>query len=140
MLTYAKDIIVRFEDADPAGVIFYPRTLALAHSVVEEMIRHCGPGWHAWFASQTNAAPVRRAEVDFLLPMRAGEEFTARAAVSKLGASSVEFVVTFADARGKTAARISTVHVFIDKATRKPVPLTPAIRKALQGKGNKEQA
>ena len=139
MLNYAKDIIVRFEDADPAGVIFYPRALALAHSVVEEMIRQSGPGWHAWFASPVNAAPVRRAEVDFLLPMRAGEAFTARAAVAKLGASSVEFVVTFSDARGRTAAKISTVHVFIDKATRKPTPLTPAIRQALKGKGSNQE-
>lgn len=139
MLSYAKDIILRFEDADPAGVIFYPRALALAHAVVEDMIRNSAIGWDAWFASHINAAPVRRAEVDFLLPMRAGETFTARAAVAKLGASSVEFVVTFADARGKTAARISTVHVFIDKATRKPTPFMPVIRRVLQGKGNKDE-
>lgn len=131
MLVHEEKTTIRFEDADPAGIVFYPRAIALAHGVVENLIRHSSIGWHAWFASPDHAAPLRHAAADFLLPMRAGETFTARAAVEKIGDTSVTFHVAFVSAAGETAARIRTVHVMIDKATGKPVRLTEEIRSAL---------
>lgn len=131
MRTHEETVTVCFADADPAGVVFYPRAIALAHSVVENLVRHSDIGWRAWFASPDHAAPLRRAEADFLLPMRAGEIFTARAKVEKIGNSSLTFLVEFTNAAGEIAARIRTAHVMIDKATGKPVRITDEIRAAL---------
>ncbi|MBU3665142.1 MAG: acyl-CoA thioesterase [Chthoniobacterales bacterium] len=133
MLRYDTEITVRFEDADPAGVVFYPRALALAHAAVEEMIRRSALGWEEWFASKTHAAPLRRAEADFFLPMRAGERFTARASVEKIGDTSVEFSVAFANSRDEVAAKIRTVHVLVDSSTGRPKPLADAMRAAFAG-------
>ncbi len=130
MLSAELPLTIRFEDADPAGVVFYPRALALAHGAVEELIRQSALGWDAWFASDTHAAPLRRAEADFFLPMKPGQKMTLRAAVEKTGTTSVAFAVDFHDQAGHLAARIRTVHVLIDKATGHPVPLTPKLRKA----------
>ena len=124
-------VTIRFEDADPAGVIFYPRALALAHAVVENLIRSSPLGWNGWFAAPHQAAPLRRAEADFLQPMKVGEEFAARASVESLGHTSATFLVEFSDRSGRTAARIRTVHVLIDKRTGQPAPLTEEIRAAL---------
>jgi len=131
MRVHEQKITIRFADADPAGVVFYPRAIALAHSVVEDLIRHSPLGWEAWFASPTHAAPLRHAEADFLRPMKPGEIFTARAAVEKLGSTSVTFLVEFLDPAGRIAARIRTVHVLIDKESCTPVPLTGEILSAL---------
>ena len=131
MRTHEEAITIGFADTDPAGIVFYPRAIALAHGVVENLIRHSGIGWHAWFTSPVQAAPLRHAEADFLLPMRAGETFTARASVEKIGDTSVTFLVTFANTAGETAARIRTVHVMIDKTTGKPIRITEDIRAAL---------
>ena len=61
MFSHQDTVTIRFEDADPAGVVFYPRAIALAHAAVENLIR-CSPlGLEAWFASPTHAAPLRRA-------------------------------------------------------------------------------
>ena len=130
MLTWETTVTIRFEDADPAGVVFYPRAIALAHGVVEDMIGQSAIGWDAWFASPTHAAPLRKAEAEFLRPMRPGERFTARAVVEKLGATSVTFLVEFRDGHGRTAAAVRTVHVLIDRATGRPAPLPPEIRAA----------
>jgi len=130
MRSHEESITIRFDDADPAGVVFYPRAIALAHSVVENLIRRSALGWHAWFASPTHAAPLRRAEADFFLPMRPAETFTARAAVEKLGNTSVTFLVEFTDATNRLAASIRTTHVLIDKATGRAIPLTNDIRTA----------
>jgi 4-hydroxybenzoyl-CoA thioesterase len=130
MRSHQESVTIRFDDADPAGVIFYPRALGLAHAVVENLVRHSPLGWEAWFSSPTHAAPLRRAEADFLLPMRPGETFQAIATVEKIGNTSVTFVVEFRDNNGHPAARVRTTHVLITKANGRPVPLTAAIREA----------
>ena len=70
MLSARQPITIRFEDADPAGVVFYPRAIALAHAAVEDLLRRSALGWGAWFASPHYAAPLRRADADFFLPMK----------------------------------------------------------------------
>jgi acyl-CoA thioesterase FadM len=130
MLCHQESATLRFDDADPAGVVFYPRAIALAHAVVENLIRHSPLGWEGWFASPTHAAPLRHAEADFLLPMRPAETFIAHASVEKLGSTSVTFLAEFINAAGETAARIRTTHVLVDKATGRAMPLTTAIRSA----------
>lgn len=131
MLSARQTIIIRFEDADPAGVVFYPRAIALAHAAVEDLLRRSALGWDAWFASPHYAAPLRRAEADFFLPMKPGQSFEVCASVEKAGTSSVTFLVEFLEAAGNTAARVRTVHVLVDKTSGRPLPLTAEIRAAL---------
>lgn len=121
---------MRFEDADPAGLVFYPRALALAHAAVEEMIRRSPLGWSGWFASPEHAAPLRHAEAEFLLPLRAGEPVRACACVAELGRTSVTFAVDLENSQGATAARVRTTHVLVRRATGEKLELTPAIRAA----------
>ena len=131
MAVFRTTVTIRFEDADPAGIVFYPRAIALAHGVVEDLLRQTELGWLGWFDHHNLAAPVRHAEADFLAPMRAGEVLEARARVEKLGETSATFVVEFEGGDGTLRARVRTVHVLVDRATGKPVPLTPEIRGAL---------
>ena len=131
MASFETNVTIRFEDADPAGIVFYPRAIALAHGVIEDLIRQTELGWHGWFENHGLAAPVRHAEADFLAPMRAGETLRARACVEKLGDTSGTFMVEFRGNDGETRARIRTVHVLVDRSTGKPVPMTPEIRAAL---------
>lgn len=130
MLAHEQPVTIRFGDADPAGAVFYPRAIELAHGAVEELIRSSALGWAAWFASPVHVAPLRRAEADFLLPMRAGETFTARASVHGTGETSATFLVEFLAADGRAAARVRTVHVLVDKRTGRAMPLTDEIRRA----------
>ncbi len=130
MRTHEENVTVRFEDADPAGLVFYPRAIAMAHAVIEEMIARSPLGWACWFASPSHAAPVRKVDAEFLRPMRAGESFQARAAVERIGSTSVTFLVEFGDADAPRA-RIRWVQVLIDKATGRPVPVPSAVREAL---------
>jgi len=132
MAAYETKVIIRFEDADPAGIVFYPRAIALAHSVVEDLIRQTQLGWHGWFENHGLAAPVRHAEADFVQPMRAGETLLARAWVDQLGETSGTFAVEFSGQENDLRARIRTVHVLIDRGTKNPVALTPEVRQALE--------
>lgn len=134
MAACEEKIHISFGDADPAGVVFYPRALALAHQAVENFVRRAAIGWEAWFSSPVHAAPLRRAEADFLLPIRPGQILTTRTSVEKLGTSSVTFHVDFVDDAGRTAAVVRTTHVLVEKATGQRVPLSDEIRAAFQPK------
>ncbi len=136
MRTFQTQKTLAFGDADAAGVVFYPRLLALAHEAVEELVRHSPCGWEAWFASARHAAPIRRAEADFFLPMRPGETFDVRAAVEETGGSSVIFTVGFLDSAGRCAARVRTVHVFIARPSGERMSVPEDIRAALGGGSN----
>jgi 1,4-dihydroxy-2-naphthoyl-CoA hydrolase len=133
MRSHEEQVTIPFGDADPAGVIFYPRTLALAHHAVENLIRHSPLGWEKWFASPTHAAPIRHAEAEFLRPLAVGETFTLRAIVDKIGETSVTFSADFINAAGQVAARVRTVHVLVDKTSGQPTPLTKEMRHAFEG-------
>lgn len=132
MAAFETSMTIRFEDADPAGIVFYPRAIALAHSVVEDLIRETELGWEGWFGSRDLAVPVRHAEADFLQPMHPGEKLQARAWVEKCGDTSVTFVVEIADGKCGLCARIRTVHVLVDRKTKQPIPLTSELRRALE--------
>ena len=132
MASFETNITIRFEDADPAGIVFYPRAIALAHGVIEDLIRQTELGWHGWFENHGLAAPVRHAEADFFAPMRAGETLRARAWVEKLGETSGTFLVEFRGSEGEMRARIRTVHVLVDRNTKQPLALTPEVRRTLE--------
>lgn len=129
----AEQVVIAFGDADPAGIVFYPRLIGLAHNMVENLIRESPLGWSTWFASPDHAAPVRKVEADFLLPLAAGTAFNAQAKVEKVGETSVTFLVEFRDDRDTVAARVRTVHVLVDKATGKPTALSEAMRRVFSG-------
>ena len=131
MVAFQTTVTIRFEDADPAGIVFYPRAIALAHGVVEDLIRQTDLGWHGWFDHHGLAAPVRHAEADFFAPMRAGETLNARAWVQNVGTTSGTFAVEFSSKDGVLRASIRTVHVLVDRASGMPVQLTTEIREAL---------
>jgi len=132
MAAFEAQLTIRFADADPAGVVFYPRAIALAHGVIEDLVRQSEIGWHGWFDNPGLAVPVRRVEADFLAPIHAGETLGVRAWVEKLGETAAHFAVEFIGSGGEIRARIRTVHVIVDLKSKKPVPMTPEQRKALQ--------
>jgi acyl-CoA thioester hydrolase len=53
--------------------------------------------------------------------------------VARLGNSSVRYEVgIFRNEEGETAAKGHFVHVYVDRASRRPAPLPPALREALE--------
>ena len=133
MFAKSARVKINFSDCDPAGVIFYPRAMAIAHDAVEAMIADSKLGHRAWFASDQYAAPLRRAELDFFHPLHPGDNLTLLARVEKIGRTSVTFVVDFHDDSARIAATVRTVHVLIDKSTGQPAELIPAMLAAFAG-------
>lgn len=69
----------------------------------------------------------------FTAPLAFPEPVAAGLAVDKLGTSSVTYVIgLFADGGAEAAAVGHFVHVFVDRQSRRPVPIPAPIREALE--------
>ena len=74
-----------------------------------------------------------RSECDYLSPLTYPGDVDVGVAIAKIGNSSVTYkTALFQPGSDQPAAIGSMVHVFVNKATNKPVPVPPQIRAALE--------
>lgn len=71
---------------------------------------------------------------NYFSPIEFPQKIDAGLRVGYLGSSSVRYEIgLFAEGQALTAARGHFIHVYVDRATRRPTALPAALRQALQG-------
>lgn len=105
--------------------------------------------YYSWFDTAVNAYLIEAGVLDvahgatiglvvetqcnYFAPLTFPQNVEAGIRVAKLGASSVRYEVgLFAQGAPLTAARGHFVHVYVDRQTRRPVPLPPALKSVLE--------
>jgi acyl-CoA thioester hydrolase len=105
--------------------------------------------YYSWFDTAVNAYLIEAGVLDvehgatiglvvetqcnYFAPLAFPENVEAGIRVAKLGASSVRYEVgLFAQGAPLTAARGHFVHVYVDRQTRRPVPLPSALKSVLE--------
>jgi 4-hydroxybenzoyl-CoA thioesterase len=126
---YRSEVLVRFGDCDPAGIVFYPRYLEIFNNIVEDWSREglqlSFPDLitrHGW------GLPTVHLEVDFPAPSRFGELLTATLTVRSVGASSVHLDIILRGPDGGLRVRGSVVLVLIDRKPHKAIPIPDDLR------------
>jgi len=122
---------VRFQDTDPAGIVFFANIFVYCHEAFEELLRAVGMPLETIIASREQVLPLAHAEADFKKPFRVGVLVTTRVTVAEIGDRSVRFQYDMADEKGETLARVTTVHVAVDPASGRSMPLSLRLREAL---------
>ena len=105
--------------------------------------------YYSWFDTAVNATLIEKGVLDihsgstiglvvetqcfYFAPLAFPQSIDAGIRVAKLGTSSVRYEVgLFAQGEDLTAARGHFVHVYVDRDTRRPVPLPPALKTFLE--------
>jgi YbgC/YbaW family acyl-CoA thioester hydrolase len=131
---FGEERVVRFQDVDAAGIIFYPRVLEYFSDVYIAMLM--GSGWDLpkELGRSAVGTPLVHAEADYLAPLRFGDRVSVEIVGVKLGSTS--FTVGYRiRANGGTVASIGqTVHVCLDRATFKPHAIPESLREILTGR------
>jgi acyl-CoA thioesterase FadM len=128
---YTRAVRIRFDQADPAGIMYFANVFNLAHRTFEDFITGAGIPWEEWFRKNEYAVPIRHTECDFLAPFLPGREYEVKAEVARLGESSFQMKYTFQSSHG-THAVLTMVHAFIDTDTREKFPIPKKIRDVLK--------
>ena len=118
---------VRYAEVDPQAVVFNSRYLEYADVLVTEYFRDR----RAHGMPQDLEFHVRKAEVDYLAPIRLDEMIEGRLSVERIGNSSVTMLISLHGAKdGDHRADIRLVQVQVDLETGQPVRIGDELRKA----------
>jgi acyl-CoA thioester hydrolase len=105
--------------------------------------------YYSWFDTAVNATLIEQGVLDihagstiglvvetqcfYFAPLAFPQTIDAGIRVARLGTSSVRYEVgLFAQGEEMSAARGHFVHVYVDRETRRPVPLPPALKAFLE--------
>ncbi|WP_100260188.1 acyl-CoA thioesterase [Qipengyuania seohaensis] len=124
---YRHTFRVRYAEVDPQSVVFNSRYLEYADVLVSEFFRE----------ARERGMPsdvefhVRRAEVDYLAPIRLEELIEGRLTVVRIGNSSMETLITLHGAKeGDLRAEIRLYNVHVDLPKGRPTPVPDTVRTA----------
>jgi 1,4-dihydroxy-2-naphthoyl-CoA hydrolase len=115
VFTYQR--IVRFQDTDAAGVVYFANTLSICHEAYEESLRHSGIDIKTFFTHPILGFPIVHANVDFLRPIYCGDNLMISLIPQKIGTD--KFNITYEITAGDViVAKAMTRHVCIDVNSR----------------------
>ena len=131
-MPFTTRIKVRFGDADPAGLVYYPVIFHYFHIALEEFFAaRCGISYDKLIADERLGFPTVKSEAEFFAPFVYGDEVDVEILVSKIGSSSATFEYRALRAPNSIlCARATNVHVAMNMDTRRSVPIPERFRQA----------
>lgn len=130
-MTFQKDVKVRFQHCDPAGIVFYPRYFEMVNALVEDWFAEMGQPFAAMCATTALVVPTVQFNVTFPAPSRLGEVLTFRLTPVRIGGSSLDLQI---EAHEGTQARLTmnTTLVQMSLENRKSAPWSDEIKQKIQ--------
>ncbi len=142
---YAR--VIRFQETDAAGVVYFANLLALCHEAYEASLADAGVNLRQFFSSAGElAVPIAHAAVDFYQPMYCGDVIAITLTPRQLSPQSFEISYTItsqASKRGddaKPIAQALTRHVCISLRDRRRQVLTAALVDWIEGLEKPEES
>jgi YbgC/YbaW family acyl-CoA thioester hydrolase len=125
--------VVRFQEVDAAGIVFYPRILEYFNDAWIAMLLAGGYDLPRVLVEGDVLLPLVHAEGDFLAPMRFGDAITVELVEGRAGGTSLTLGFRVRDAKGKVTAIGQSAHVAIARATFKPVAVPDEVQRIVAG-------
>jgi 4-hydroxybenzoyl-CoA thioesterase len=131
MLVYQRPI--RFDEVDPAGIVFFARYANFAHEAIETFFADLEGGYPGLIMKRRIGLPIVHLDADFVAPLRYGDELRVETSCSKLGKTSaslrheVKNGVTHA-----TCAVVQHVVVTVTLDSFRPCPMPDDVRAQLK--------
>lgn len=75
-MSFSYQRIIRFQDTDAAGVVYFANVLAMCHEAYEESLAASGINLKVFFSNPDIAIPIVHASVDFFRPMFCGDKIS----------------------------------------------------------------
>lgn len=114
MSSFTKAYKIRFEDVDPAGIVFYPRYILMLHRFFEDWF-DSGLGFSLGRMNidRKTGFPLVNLQVSFQKPSRLEEELDWSLHISKFGSKSLDLTIA-AQCDGETRLKVLYTIVAVD--------------------------
>jgi len=125
---FTYDRVVRFQDTDAAGVVYFANVLSICHEAYEAWLAAIGINLKEFFSGKTIAIPIVHAEINFLQPMFCGETYTIQLMPVRLNHYKFKLSYVIVSSQGDDRiSQATTLHLCIDPQTRTRIPLPSEI-------------
>ena len=127
MTLYSTKRMVRLQDIDAAGIVYFPKFLEYCHDAYFDHLVQAGIDLPTTIQSGDYILPLVHAEADFKVPLRFGDEITVCVENAEMNKSSyrVNYAVYKNDADSTLCCTAQTVHAAISRTTFKPLKGVP---------------
>ena len=129
---YQHQIIIPFQDIDAAGILFFAHLFRYSHEAYEQFMSAHHHSLADIIKDGTFLLPIVHAEADYKRPIHHSENITIELGIKNLGTSSFTIQYHLKDNEGGLRAVVETVHVTLDAAQHKPMPIPVSLRKILE--------
>ncbi|MCE5317661.1 MAG: acyl-CoA thioesterase [Parachlamydia sp.] len=122
---------VRIHDTDMAGILYFPRIFRFVHDALEDLMKSEGFPFEKMLRSDFVFVIVH-SEADYYNSLVVGDEIQIHAHVDRIGTTSFTMIYEFYKTDQTHMGRARTVHVTVDNASRKKIPVPEIMRKILE--------
>jgi 4-hydroxybenzoyl-CoA thioesterase len=93
-MSFSRDIKIRFEHCDPAGIVFYPHYYEMFNQMVEDFFDELvGINFQTMHQEWKLGVPLVRNDTDFLGASRIGDVLTFTLKLMRIGGKSLTFQI-----------------------------------------------
>ena len=129
---YRYQTNIKLHETDAAGLLFFSNQFKIIHDAYEGLLESIGFGFADLLRKENFFLPIVHAESDYKAPLFVGDVIEIQVTVEKIGQTSFTFAYKLLSTKGVLVGTAKTVHVTIDKATHKKIPLPSLMRTKIQ--------
>ena len=133
-MTFSYFRIIRLADTDAAGVVYFSNLLSICHEAYEDFLTSNPISFKNLVYHGSIALPIVHAEIDFFKPIYCGDRILIDiiATINTNNEFKIDYRIYPELYNDVTLAFAKTIHVCIDKKTRKRVNFPDLIKECLQ--------
>jgi len=134
--SFVREVLVRFGDCDPAGIVFYPRYFEMFNNLVEDW---CAQGLGASFRELHQerglGVPTVSIQTEFVATSTLGDVLRAELSVLKIGGASITLAIRLVGEDGA-----DRVLVLMELKTKRATRIPDAMRARIAAYAPAEQS
>ena len=129
---FKKTHIVRMNDTDAAGILFFANQFSIVHEVYEDFMESIGCGFAHLLDKANFFVPIVHAEADYKKSVSVGERLQIKLVVEKVGETSFTMFYALIGKNRRRVGTVRTVHVSVSRSSKKKIPLPAHLKKILK--------
>ncbi|MBW4638758.1 MAG: acyl-CoA thioesterase [Gloeocapsa sp. UFS-A4-WI-NPMV-4B04] len=135
-MLFSYQRIIRFQDTDAAGVVYFANVLGMCHEAYEESLAASGINLKTFFSNSDIAIPIVHANVDFFRPMFCGDKISICLVPQQITNEKFEVTYELFGVAKEIYAKAITRHVCINPINRNKEAIPDDIIRWLDRKTN----
>lgn len=123
--------LVRMHDMDMAGLLYFPRQFRFVHDTLEDFMSQEGMPFESLFYEKEFMFVIVHCESDYFHPMKLGDHLEVHMVCKEIGRTSFTLLYHIYREDGLELGQAKSIHVTIDKKTRKKIPVPKPLKDVL---------